>query len=137
MVQSEKSTFQFKSFKVLKSLIEFKDEEHVAQEINIKINPSGIIDRKQNLFKLRLDVIILDENENLMIEISSISTFSFQKASKNLNSLFFLNSPAIVFPYIRSYISTLTMLSGINPIHLPTLNLTKLAKILEKNTVKK
>ena len=89
MVQSEKSTFQFKSFKVLKSLIEFKDEEHVAQEINIKINPSGIIDRKQNLFKLRLDVIILDENENLMIEISSISTFSFQKASKNLNSLFF------------------------------------------------
>ena len=51
-----------------------------------------------------------------------------------MNQYFYTNAPAILFPYIRAYISTLTNLSGYKPINLPTLNLTSLREELEKNT---
>ena len=52
-----------------------------------------------------------------------------------ISNYFFVNAPAILFPYIRAYIATLTTLSGyLKPITLPTLNLISLAKKLEKNT---
>ena len=51
-----------------------------------------------------------------------------------MNQYFYTNAPAILFPYIRAYISTLTNLSGYKPINLPTLNLTSLREDLEKNT---
>ena len=37
-----------------------------------------------------------------------------------------INAPAIAFPYLRSYVSNLTMLSGYEPLMLPTLNFAKL-----------
>jgi preprotein translocase subunit SecB len=37
------------------------------------------------------------------------------------------NAPAIIFPYIRAYISTLTTQSGLFTVQLPTLNLSQLA----------
>ena len=52
----------------------------------------------------------------------------------NLNNLFFVNAPALLFPYIRAYISTLTNLSGFDPINLPTLNMSGLGEDLKKNT---
>ncbi len=44
-----------------------------------------------------------------------------------------MNAPAILFPYIRSYISTLSTLSGLSPIVLHTLNLTSLKDELLDN----
>lgn len=52
----------------------------------------------------------------------------------NLGMFFYTNAPALLFPYIRAYISTLTNLSGFEPINLPTLNMTQLGKELEQNT---
>ena len=39
-----------------------------------------------------------------------------------------INAPAIAFPYVRSYISNLTLQSGFSPIILPSVNFVKLAK---------
>lgn len=39
-----------------------------------------------------------------------------------------INAPAIAYPYVRSYISNLTLQSGLNPIILPTVNFVKLAE---------
>ena len=41
------------------------------------------------------------------------------------------NAPAILFPYIRAYISNITALGGIAPIILPTLNLESVGKTLK------
>ena len=55
------------------------------------------------------------------------------KDSDKLSRFLYLNAPAIMFPYLRAYISSLTALSGINPITLPTLNLSGLKSELESN----
>lgn len=39
-----------------------------------------------------------------------------------------VNAPAIAFPYVRSYISNLTLQSGFSPIILPSVNFVKLAQ---------
>ena len=69
--------------------------------------------------------------------MDTVSNFSFDSQIEitQLNKYFYMNAPAILFPYIRAYISTLSVLSGIEPITLPTLNLSGLGKELEKNTV--
>lgn len=46
---------------------------------------------------------------------------------------FAVNAPAILFPYIRAYISLLTSLSGVGTVLLPTLNLSSLSKELLNN----
>ena len=51
--------------------------------------------------------------------------FEFDEDLTNKQLFFSQNAPAILFPYIRAYISALTALSGIPTITLPTLNLSK------------
>ncbi len=79
---------------------------------------------------------IEDENKAFKIVIDSIANYTFEKEINidNLNNFFFVNAPALLFPYLRAYISTLTNLSGFEPINLPTLNMTKLGADLKSNT---
>ncbi|WP_222708016.1 protein-export chaperone SecB [Algibacter pacificus] len=39
-----------------------------------------------------------------------------------------INAPAIAFPYLRAYISNLTLQSGFEPVMLPSINFVNLAK---------
>ena len=36
-----------------------------------------------------------------------------------------INAPAIAYPYLRAYVSNLTLQSGVNPAMLPTINFVK------------
>lgn len=68
---------------------------------------------------------INDKNDSLKIFLNIEGQFEFDKDLTDpvKESFFNVNAPAILFPYVRAYISTLTALSGINPIILPTINL--------------
>jgi preprotein translocase subunit SecB len=82
-------------------------------------------------------VKIEDANKTFKIEIDAIANYIFNKSIglESLNDFFYINAPALLFPYIRAYISTLTNLSGLKPINLPTINMTRLGQDLKKNTV--
>jgi preprotein translocase subunit SecB len=128
----ENSQFQFQGFKIKRSLIDINDYDGDL-DLSIKFNPSGILDKKQSIFILNLGVVIKD-SDKLNIEISSESFFKYSNIEEDkLGNFLYLNAPAIMFPYIRAYISSLTVLSGINPINLPTLNLSGLKSELESN----
>jgi preprotein translocase subunit SecB len=47
---------------------------------------------------------------------------------------FYLNSIAILFPYVRAFVSIITLQANINPLMLPTMNLASLQETLKKNT---
>ena len=96
--------------------------------------PKGLVDQKTSKYTLELGIIIEDENKIFRIEIVVLGIFVFDANVNNVNSYFYSNAPAILFPYIRAYVSTLTTLAGIKTILLPTLNLTNLGPELEKNT---
>lgn len=133
----ENTRFQFQNFLVKRSFIELKDGQP-DKGFNIAISPSGQIFSDNSIFKLKLDITIKDNNEVINAELTTEATFVFNKSitESDLENYFYVNAPAIVFPYVRAYLSTLTNLSGIRPINLPTLNLTRLKDNLKKNTRK-
>jgi len=133
----ENSKFQFKGFSIVRSLIERNNNEP-SSKINLEFEPKGYINKEDSVFHLHLKVKIDDENKSFNIEIDSIANYVFENKESldSLNNFFFVNAPAILFPYLRAYISTLTNLSGFKPINLPTLNMTGIGEDLKNNTTK-
>jgi preprotein translocase subunit SecB len=132
---SESSKFQFQGFIISRSLIERNDNEP-TRKLSIGFKPQGVINKEDGVFQLHLGVKIDDEKKSLNIEIDATANFKFDtKLDKDsLSQFFYLNAPALLFPYIRAYIGTLTNLSGFEPINLPTLNISSLAEELKRNT---
>lgn len=129
----ENSFFQFDHFIIQKSLFELNQEENVG-ELSIGFKSEGKLDFEKGKFNLELGIFISDSAETLKIEIESIGFFSFENLDReSLSNFLYINAPAILFPYLRAYISSLTTLSGIRPIVLPTLNLSSLREDLESN----
>jgi preprotein translocase subunit SecB len=131
----ENIAFQFKSFLVKRSLIELNDGEP-DESFNVSINPSGEIFPSRSVFQLKLEIKVYDNKEVINIDLVVLASFVFNTNIKKteLDNYFFVNAPAIVFPYVRAYLSTLTNLSGLRPLNLPTLNLTTLKDKLKQNT---
>ena len=136
MNETKSSSFQFKGYRIERSLIELKSAK-VGENFNISFDSKGIVDKAESTYQLNLKAYIKDKEDTINIEVDIVSFFVFDNLiEKNqLEKLFYMNAPAIIFPYLRSYITTLTVLSGIDPVILPTLNLSALGKELEENTV--
>jgi preprotein translocase subunit SecB len=132
----ENSKFQFKEFLINRSFIE-KKEGNPSANVSLNFSPKGIVNKTDSCFQLQLCVKIEDSDKIINIEIDAVANFYFDKdlEIQQLNNYFYINAPALLFPYIRAYISTLTNLSGYKPINLPTMNLTSLGKELKDNTV--
>jgi preprotein translocase subunit SecB len=131
----KKSTpFSFDYFLIQKSHIERLQLEETGQ-MNIDIDIHGSVYIKNKTYQLDMITKVWDEKEVFKSEVHGVGFFKFEDIKdKNIDSYFYLNAPAILFPYIRAYISSLTALSGFNPITLPTLNLESLKEKLKENT---
>ena len=131
----EESKFQFKGFTINRSLIE-RNENGLAKKVSIGFSPRGVYNKKDSTFQLTLGVTISNENASLKIEIEAVADYFFETEGEieNISNFFYINAPALLFPYIRAYISTLTNLSGFEPINLPTLNMTRVGEDLKANT---
>jgi preprotein translocase subunit SecB len=129
------SQFQFKGYRIQKSIIEIL--ETGDDDMSLDFELSGHISIEKGLFLLTLTTKIHNKLNKINIEVTIIGKFKFPKESvlEDLNGYFYINAPALLFPYVRAYISTLTNLSGIKPITLPTLNLTELGKTLKDKTI--
>ena len=129
------SKFQFKGYRINRSLIEL-DENSNFENLKIAFAVSGLVKRVENLFILNLSIKIKNNENNLNIEVDTIANFLFERVEnvEDTSGFFYNNYSAILFPYIRAYISTLTNLSGNRSITLPTMNLTNLADELRANT---
>jgi preprotein translocase subunit SecB len=121
----EIAKFRFMGHQIIKSLIEIKDASNIDKELEIEIQRSEGVNDEECQYKTDLEIRIKDSNSALNIEIFVIGYFEFNKdiSEKEKDIFFNINAPAILFPYIRAFISTLTVLSGISPITLPTINL--------------
>jgi preprotein translocase subunit SecB len=131
------SSFKFDGFKITKSYFEMNEIVEGNLTFTIGFAPKGLINEKTSTFKLELVVNIEDEDKKFKANITAVASYTYDSniQAENLDKFFYINAPAILFPYIRAYISSLTTLSGLNPITLPTLNLSNLGEELKKNTV--
>jgi len=96
------------------------------EKLNIAIDVRlGFNDEKQKNYSVIFDIKINDDPNNLSLIIKCIALFETKIPITNefKESTFIkINSPAIAFPFLRSFINTLTTNAGINPIILPAFN---------------
>jgi preprotein translocase subunit SecB len=133
-MSTEKANIQFLNTIVKESHIVFNRPGNY--KIDINFIPSGIVLSSLNQFILHLKTNIRDVENGFHIEILTESTFSYPEEAdieEYKKSLFITNAPAIVFPYIRAYISSLTALSGLPVLTLPTLIMSEVGKTLSEN----
>ncbi len=130
------ASFKFESFKITRSYFEINEVDG-DQAFSLNFAPKGVVNKENSKFELELGVVIEEQNSKFRAEITAIGIYSFDAEMEDemLEKFFYQNATAILFPYIRAYVTTLTSLSGINPVVLPTLNLTKLGPELKKNTI--
>ncbi len=69
-----------------------------------------------------------DDKEVVVLKCKFVGFFSIIKGKENMDIDKYMknNAPALMFPYIREHISSITMKSGIKPIFIPPLNLVAL-----------
>lgn len=105
--------------------------------MNIGLEASGEIKRDESKFHLKLNVQVSDENEGLTVEVDAYADYKLEGDIEDprYSDFLYLNAPAILFPYIRAYISALTALSGIPALTLPPVNISGMKEILQKQTV--
>lgn len=118
--------FCFLKYEILNASIEIDEPGKISPKLEVEFNNVKDLS-KEELFILGIEILIKDETGNLKIKVFAKGYFKFMNdCPENRKDDFMnINAPAILFPYIRAYISTLTALSGINPIILPTLNLSE------------
>lgn len=134
MEKSKEAGFKLKGFKVIHSEITLNSSFSKFENLKINFSIKGEKDKSQ--FTLYLETEVFDSEKNLYIKVNTEGYYEFSEdiPSTNLGKFFTVNAPAILFPYVRAYISTLTSLSGIGGnVLLPTLNLVNLGKELEQN----
>lgn len=129
-----KSSYQFVDYIIRKSIL-LQTKSVTPDKLNIKIIPSGIINKETSQFQLFLELIVSEEGEKPFINVEVIGLFKYQGNVHDVKNFLFMNSSALLFPYIRAYITSLTALSGQDALTLPTMNLTSMKDELEENTV--
>lgn len=139
----EKVAFRFNNYYFTKAKIEFPAQSERNLDLNVNFIPKGEFIKADSKFNLYLKVVISscnDEVETNFVEVDCCSEFIFSEPIEELRDIpgfFYPNSIAIIFPYIRAFISTLSLQANKNPIILPTMNLTSLQEKLKNNTTEK
>lgn len=72
-----------------------------------------------------------------VISVNCQAEFMFESARtlEDIPDYFYANSIAILFPYVRAFVSTVSLQANIPPIIIPTLNLSPLKDYLKANTI--
>ena len=119
--------------------IKLRFNKELPKDLNIDIIPSGIFNTENSSFDLIAEFIAFSDGdkENPFIEIKCKGTFLFQdvKTLEEIPEFFYRNAMAILFPYLRAFISILTLQSNIPALVLPTYNLSELETPLRENTI--
>ncbi len=117
--------FRFLNYRINKSVIQIDSDKEISQQLDVEFTQASWINEEQLMYKHTLEVVISNENKSIHIEIAADGVFEFDKELSDTQkaNFFNINAPSILFPYVRAYITALTSLSGIQPIILPTLNL--------------
>lgn len=106
-------------------------------EFEMSISPFGTYNPEKKVFQLNLLVDLNDDIGSFELHLNIVGVFNLSDNYEFSidDNLFLLNAPAILFPYLRSHISSITALSGMDTINLPVMNLTFLGKKLKDSIV--
>ena len=110
---------------VLKNIIitegHFKRNEDSLENLELKVGVSHDVERlSEREYKITLELNVADPEEKLSVFVKGMAIFETKQENQMLIER---NTLAIMFPYFRSYVSTLTTQPGMTPIVLPAMNI--------------
>ena len=119
---------------VLKNIIitegHFKRNEDSLENLELKIFRSSDVERlSEREYKITLELNVADPEEKLSVFVKGMAIFETKQENQMLIER---NTLAIMFPYFRSYVSTLTTQPGMTPIVLPAMNIMTMLAQKEK-----
>ena len=109
----------------------------LTNDLSIAFDLNGFFHSEDSSFELVfLTKISCDKGASSFIELRCKAIYKFIKSinKESIPDYFYSNSIAILFPYVRAYISMATTQSNIPGIILPTLNLSSLGVELKEKT---
>ena len=121
---------------VLKNIIitegHFKRNEDSLENLELKVGVSHDVERlSEREYKITLELNVADPEEKLSVFVKGMAIFETKQENQMLIER---NTLAIMFPYFRSYVSTLTTQPGMTPIVLPARNIMTMLSQKEKET---
>jgi preprotein translocase subunit SecB len=131
----EPAVFSLKNYFFEKVQLDFSKIK--SNSFNLDINPSGKFFQKSGTFELTFEFSANEsENNETVIFVLCRAEFYFKNVAtfKDIPAYFYTNSIAILFPYIRAFVSTLTLQANRAPIIIPIMNLASLEATLRSNT---
>ena len=100
----------------------FRKKDVALDELELGLHVEHNVENiEEDAYEIVLNTTVSDENENIYVNVKGKAIFRTQQ--KNMDMLE-KNTIAIMFPYIRSYISIITTQPGMPPIVLPAMNIT-------------
>lgn len=126
----EKARFRFVEYLFKETSIKLTGED-ISDDVEFGIEPNGIFEEDNKMFILTLNVLVKDKKSSLEVKMTVTGKFEYETNDiQELVPYLGFNAPAIMFPYIRAYITNITALGGMSPIILPTLNMESVGKEL-------
>lgn len=113
---------------------QFSTEEVESSPFKVNCYFSEPLDKS---FGISFEIGLKNKAKDFSLHIVAIAHFETDTVitKEFMESDFvFINAPAIAFPYLRAYISTVTLNSGYSPIVLPAFNFVALAKDIKDRT---
>ena len=92
---------------------------------------NGYSEEDEKSFIVKFSVTVSSEEEKFKLELEYSGLFSADEiiSDEFKNSHFpSINAPAIAYPFMRSFINTITVNANLNPVILPTINFQELAQ---------
>lgn len=113
------SPLVLEKIEIIESTFRKKDESLEGLELGVQVEHSfNRLD--EDIFEVILFTIVSDEDEKVYVSVKGRAIFNTQQENMDILEK---NTIAIMFPYIRSYISIVTTQPGMNPIVLPAMNI--------------
>lgn len=115
---------------------------HVSKDVSLSFDTKGVYLNEKSQYELIFSVVAFNEEKTIeepFLYVQCVGSFGFQNVTsfEEIPDFFYRNCIAILFPYLRAYVSVVTSQANVPGIILPTLNLTSLEGDLRKNTVQK
>ena len=130
---TQQARFQFVRYLIDQCSVNLTGKE-LSKEMVFAINPEGVFNEKDKTFELVLNLVVNDKDHNLDLNIRIHGYFTYDGNNMDeVRSFIGINSPAILFPYVRAYVSNITALGGMPPVIMPTLNLKRVGEQLVKD----
>ena len=133
----EQAAFSLKGYAFPKAVLNLRSlSKKSTMEPVFKVK--GTYYEKSKEYHLSFIFKAVEEKGEELVSVVCDAVYEFIHIEKyeDVPSFFFANAIAILFPYVRAFVSTLTLQANYAPLVLPTMNLSSLADMLKEKTTR-